>query len=419
MTKNTMIKGINRITLIVTLILIMPLCLAATNIHVNPSPIQKNPGQTFIVNISINTNLSVYAIESKLKFNNSILSVLSAVEGGFLKKDGASTFPIITINNSEGFVKIANTRFNIQTGVSGEGSVLVITFNSSSRGNSALSLGNVQLADPNLNEIEAVKTDGNVKIIPGNNNTPPTSPVVGISPDVAKINADLKCNIITPSSDADKDNITYSYNWYKNNVLTGITGNTVDKSLLSVSDLWICNVTPSDLYSSGIPGTAFKVIVASVPEARIIFSNLTKTIQVLGIPGNASIKNVILNNETLIYNLKSKYLGKLSNYRITDTYNNYLDIILYFPAKGGVSVWSLQYNSGIITTPANYLLSTKVKNFDISQTLKLGKTGVASISYSAKKNITTIKIGKIKSSQSGLHLIELRSDNSVLNYAIN
>ena len=62
-------------------------------------------------------------------------------------------------------------------------------------------------------------------------NSPPSAPAVAISPTLPTTTDSLVCSIVTPSSDADGDPLTYAYAWYKDGVLqTGLTGNTVDAS---------------------------------------------------------------------------------------------------------------------------------------------------------------------------------------------
>ena len=49
-------------------------------------------------------------------------------------------------------------------------------------------------------------------------NIPPTAPVINITPDEPLSGDDLVCTVITPSADPDGDPITYTYEWYKNDI---------------------------------------------------------------------------------------------------------------------------------------------------------------------------------------------------------
>jgi len=61
---------------------------------------------------------------------------------------------------------------------------------------------------------------------------------------------DLQCNNGT-TSDADSDVISLLYNWTKGGVDQVISTKTLDNSLTSVNDNWLCKITPFDGYENG------------------------------------------------------------------------------------------------------------------------------------------------------------------------
>ena len=103
-------------------------------------------------------------------------------------------------------------------------------------------------------------------------NSPPSpAPVVDITPDFPFTTDDLVCTIITPSIDPDGDTVTYTYEWYKNDVLqsdlTTVTTDlsvTLDSSNTHKGEVWKCVVTP---YGSepGPPGSDQSTIQNSPP----------------------------------------------------------------------------------------------------------------------------------------------------------
>ena len=84
-------------------------------------------------------------------------------------------------------------------------------------------------------------------------NTPPTRPVIDVTPDSPDTTDDLICTIITPSYDLDGDTITYRFYWYRNNVLQ-FTGETVLSLITEEGETWKCVVTPNDGTEDGPPG---------------------------------------------------------------------------------------------------------------------------------------------------------------------
>ena len=100
-------------------------------------------------------------------------------------------------------------------------------------------------------------------------NTPPTQPVVSISPSDPKTGDDLVCSISTLSTDADGDAVTYSFQWYCNTVLqNNLTSSTVASSYTTKDDIWLCVVTPSDGFAAGNSGTAQSIIINTAPVAN-------------------------------------------------------------------------------------------------------------------------------------------------------
>jgi hypothetical protein len=68
-----------------------------------------------------------------------------------------------------------------------------------------------------------------------------------ITPNLPGTTDDLVCSIKTPSSDPDGDDITYSYQWYKDGVLQdALTTDTVDSSRTAEGQVWRCVVIAGD-----------------------------------------------------------------------------------------------------------------------------------------------------------------------------
>ncbi len=77
-------------------------------------------------------------------------------------------------------------------------------------------------------------------------NTPPTDPVVAISPSSPQPDDDLSCTLSTSSTDSDGDSINYSYDWEQNGSGTSHTSSLIAASDTSDGDSWTCCVTADD-----------------------------------------------------------------------------------------------------------------------------------------------------------------------------
>ena len=81
---------------------------------------------------------------------------------------------------------------------------------------------------------------------PGDN-SPPFAPAVTIAPELPGTTDDLVCSVTTPGSDPDKDDITCTYQWYKDDVLQdALTIDTVDSNYTAEGQGWKCVVTVSN-----------------------------------------------------------------------------------------------------------------------------------------------------------------------------
>jgi hypothetical protein len=99
----------------------------------------------------------------------------------------------------------------------------------------------------------------------------PIAPVVDVTPDFPVTADDLVCSIITHDSAPDGDEMTYTYRWYKDNVLQeGFSTNTVDSSYTAKDEMWKCVVTFTDGTGAGADAFDKVTIHNSPPSAPVI-----------------------------------------------------------------------------------------------------------------------------------------------------
>jgi hypothetical protein len=97
-------------------------------------------------------------------------------------------------------------------------------------------------------------------------NSPPTAPVVLISPSPTYSDDLLTCKILIPSSDAENDTITYNYKWFRNGSAINLETNTVPALETQIGDIWQCIVTPFDGKELGISGSDSTIIQNREPK---------------------------------------------------------------------------------------------------------------------------------------------------------
>ncbi|MEE2904444.1 MAG: LamG-like jellyroll fold domain-containing protein [Myxococcota bacterium] len=86
-------------------------------------------------------------------------------------------------------------------------------------------------------------------------NTLPETPGVTVFPSPASERDDLFCQISSASQDADLDPVSYTYAWLVDGNATTHTSSIVRSEFTGPGELWSCQVTPSDGYGNGSPGT--------------------------------------------------------------------------------------------------------------------------------------------------------------------
>jgi hypothetical protein len=118
-------------------------------------------------------------------------------------------------------------------------------------------------------------------------NTPPTVPLVDVTPDDPATTADLIADV-SGSSDIDDDTVTFSYRWLKNGEHQPALDNaaSVPAAATSAGETWRCEVTPSDGTDTGamawdevtVGGVAPQVdAVAIGPDPALTTDDLTAT----------------------------------------------------------------------------------------------------------------------------------------------
>jgi hypothetical protein len=113
-------------------------------------------------------------------------------------------------------------------------------------------------------------------------NSIPTAPVVEIEdgPEVSSF-ADMYCRVVAPSTDADRDALTYTFIWYRDGVeWTGATkrtvhaGDTIPWEITDEGDMWSCAAFASDGLATTPVVESSEVTIIAILEYRLGAANL-------------------------------------------------------------------------------------------------------------------------------------------------
>jgi hypothetical protein len=253
---------------------------------------------SFGTNSATSSGEIVYAYDA-LSANTHTITLTVTDEVGSICSDAilisVGTAPSVTIDTPQN-----NDVYSIDESITFLGQIsdsedipnnLTVSWNSSIDGElstqSPTSQGISQFSIANLNAgvhsitLTATDSDGLTAddLITFRVNTPPPSPTLSILPSIAT-SVDTITAAVTPIADADGDNVTFSYEWLENGVVTSNVTASVPSSELDVGEIWTIRVTPNDGYVDG-----------TYAEESITISN-----------SNPQISNVQISPSNTVYN---------------------------------------------------------------------------------------------------------------------
>jgi len=119
----------------------------------DPPTIQAVKGNTFVVNLLISGAQNVSSVPVQLNYDPKILQLVNVSNGGFLSQDGQAVALVHREDETLGQSQITATRPPGSGGVSGQGSVVTMTFEAKETGQTPLTITRGGARDPGLQAI--------------------------------------------------------------------------------------------------------------------------------------------------------------------------------------------------------------------------------------------------------------------------
>ena len=119
----------------------------------DPGTITAAKAQTFTVNILISGAQNVYSVPLQLNYDPNKLQLMNVSNGGFLSQDGQTVALVHREDETTGTLQITATRPPNSGGVSGQGSVVTLTFMAKASGQSPLTITRGGARDPSMQAI--------------------------------------------------------------------------------------------------------------------------------------------------------------------------------------------------------------------------------------------------------------------------
>jgi len=130
-----------------------PAAPGGTSFLLDPAQVTVAKGNTFVVNLQISGAQNVYSVPVQINYDPSKLQLVNVSNGGFLSQDGQAVAVVHREDETTGTLQITATRPPGGGGVSGQGTVVTMTFLAKSSGQTPLTVTRGGARDPNLQSI--------------------------------------------------------------------------------------------------------------------------------------------------------------------------------------------------------------------------------------------------------------------------
>jgi general secretion pathway protein D len=130
----------------------------------DPPSISQRTGATFTVNVVVSGVQNAYSVPLQVSYDPKALQVVNVSNGPFLSQDGQLVTLVKRDDDSSGTLQINASRPPGSTGVSGQGTVVTLTFRAKAPGQSNLSISKGGAVDPAMHAIPVFGTVAQVTV---------------------------------------------------------------------------------------------------------------------------------------------------------------------------------------------------------------------------------------------------------------
>ena len=115
-----------------------------------PAAITQPKGATFAVNVMLSNAQNAYSVPLQVSYDPKLLQVLNVSNGDLLARDGQAVALVHRDDESSGTLQITATRPPGVAGISGQGSIVTVTFMAKATGQATLAISKGGTRDPNM-----------------------------------------------------------------------------------------------------------------------------------------------------------------------------------------------------------------------------------------------------------------------------
>jgi general secretion pathway protein D len=125
-----------------------PAAAGAASFVFDPASVTQPVGATFAVNVLLRGAQNVHSVPLQVSYDPKVLQVVNVSNGGLLSQDGQPVALVHRDDDTTGALQVTATRPPGANGVSGQGSVITLTFLTKGSGQSALTISKGGARDP-------------------------------------------------------------------------------------------------------------------------------------------------------------------------------------------------------------------------------------------------------------------------------
>ena len=107
-------------------------------------------GSTFAVNVQLAGAQNAYSVPLQISYDPKMLQVVNVSNGSFLSQDGQAVALVHRDDDTSGTLQITATRPPGAGGVSGQGTIVTLTFVAKAAGQSTLTIARGSVRDPGM-----------------------------------------------------------------------------------------------------------------------------------------------------------------------------------------------------------------------------------------------------------------------------
>ena len=126
---------------------------AEASFSFDPANLTQAPGSTFAINVLLKGAQNVYSVPLQVSYDPKVLQVVNVSNGGLLSQDGQVVGIVHRDDDSTGTLQISATRPPGTAGVSGQGTVVTLTFMAKASGQSTLAISKGGARDPAMHAL--------------------------------------------------------------------------------------------------------------------------------------------------------------------------------------------------------------------------------------------------------------------------